>query len=107
MRLLRNIALCLLPASAWAAPVGQPELQAIVNIMGSPFGIGLGLLVAVGGIWSLFVSQAVGRGIILVILGVLITSFPSFYNFVRNDFYGVPKSLGGSGNAGDFNQYIR
>lgn len=95
----------LLPATATAQTcdsVGYLELQAIVDLMGSPLGIGLGLLVAVWGIWTWFVSQNMGRGIILLALGVLITCFPALYNGLRMDTYDIAKELGGSGKKTGF-----
>lgn len=96
----------LLPVAAFAQDVGRLELQTIVNLFGSPLGKAVGLGVTAIGVWQFVVSQNISRGLILIVLGVVVTAFPAVFNGLRQDFYDVPASMGGSGEAGAFGGYV-
>ena len=109
-RLLPTLLLSLVALPAYAQQdVGSKELSAIVGLFGSPLGLAVGLAVTAWGVFQFIVSQNVKRGIILIILGVVITGFPTLFNGIRHNFYSVPQDISGgqaSGNANDFNQYV-
>jgi hypothetical protein len=107
MKSLFFITLALLfPLAASAVEPGHLELRAIVSLFGSPLGFAVGLLVTAVGVWQFIVGQNISRGIILIILGVVVTGFPTLYSGLRKDFYMVPAGMGGSGEAGAFDEYI-
>lgn len=106
-KLLATLALALLPMALYADDlVGQKELSAIVRIFFTPLGLAIGLMVAAVGVFQMFVSQNTSRGLMLIVLGVVITCFPLLYNGIRMEGYDIFTGIGGSGAKDDFRLYV-
>ena len=93
------LALLLLVATgAYAATAsgaaGDVELRLLERIFTGNIGLTLGLIVAVFGIFSIVNGKMAG-GIILIILGVIITLLPGVYNGIRVISCPIAESLGG------------
>lgn len=74
--------------------VGSAELHLFEKIFTGNIGLTLGLLVAAVGIFSFVNGNLVG-GIIMVVLGVIITLLPGVYNGLRAIACPIAESLGG------------
>ncbi len=74
--------------------VGAAELQLLEKIFTGNIGLTLGLIVAAVGIFT-FVNGNIIGGIIMVVLGVLITLLPGVYNGLRALACPIAESLGG------------
>lgn len=59
---------------------GQPELNAIQQMLTGNIGLALGLLLAIWGLWKAFVQGEVGGGLLIAVCGVLLTIFPGVFN---------------------------
>ncbi|MCP5405698.1 MAG: hypothetical protein H6922_05710 [Pseudomonadaceae bacterium] len=91
------VLLLLLPATTLAAGTGDAgslELNALTGIVTGNIGLFLGLLITVWGIFKL-VGGETGAGMMLMILGVLLTIFPGVFNVARSIVVPVAQGITG------------
>lgn len=85
---------------------GSAEYNLLVLILTGALGKVLGLGLAIAGVWAFAAKGQTQFGIILIILGVLITMLPTFYQGVRVFVCPIVNSLGGvcGGPSGSFDE---
>jgi|GEM_PF-3884679 len=74
--------------------VGQNELHLLEIILTGSIGMGIGLLVTAIGIYRVAMGSTRG-GIILILLGAMVTVLPGIYNGVRDITCGIAAGFGG------------
>lgn len=99
MKLLLLVVTALFAGAVYAyadngSDVGAVELQLLEAIFTGNIGLTLGLAVTALGIWQVIHNNLTG-GLILIVLGVLVTFLPGVYNGVRMIACPIANSLGG------------
>lgn len=82
------------PTAAGGA-VGSAEINLLKAVFTGNIGLALGLIVAFFGLYTMVVKGNFGGGLFILVLGVLITLLPTFYNGVTQVTCPIARSLGG------------
>lgn len=74
------LALLAMPVLADDSPAGKLELDALSSLLTGNFGMAVGLLITLWGIWKAFVQGETGVGFVLLACGAALTVFPGVFN---------------------------
>ncbi|MFZ2586557.1 MAG: hypothetical protein WAZ18_00305 [Alphaproteobacteria bacterium] len=74
---------------------GSRELSALSNVVTGQLGFFVALVLAIWGIWKMFVSGENAAGFILLICGAALTIFPGIFNFAESIVVPFAKAITG------------
>ncbi len=76
--------------------MGGTELSALTALVTGNVGLAIGLGATIFGIYTWFVKQSVGLGLLMIIGGILFTLAPGVFNGTRTVLCPLVTSLGGT-----------